>query len=176
MSTEYYHGKDNSEMTDDFVFFWGGCFSQWAYSPFTIDGQLFENAEKWMMYNKAIHFGDTEIAEQILKIEDPQRIKALGRKVRNFDADKWAKVAYDIVVQGNIAKFSQNREMLKYLMKTDDLEIVEASPYDRIWGIGIGTNDPRRFDKSKWDGQNLLGKAIMDVREHFREQLSEKSW
>ena len=162
--------KKRNNITEDYEFFYGGYFSQWYPSNFTIDGMLFSTAEKWMMYNKAKFFNDTEIMEEILKLDDPMIIKALGRKVRNFDEKKWASVSYDIVVQGNIAKFTQNREMLKYLMQTFGLEIVEASPTDQIWGIGLSTTDPRRLDKSKWQGQNLLGKAIMEVREHFKEQ------
>lgn len=163
--------KNRAEITDKFVFFWGSYYSQWCHSPFEINGITFENAEKWMMYNKALTFGDTEIASYILKLNDPQHIKALGRKVRNFDAKKWAEVAYDIVLEGNIAKFSQNQHMLKELMETGDREIVEASPYDKIWGIGLGMQDPRRFDHSQWEGTNLLGKVLMDTREYFRQSM-----
>lgn len=149
-------------------FFWGGPFSQWAYSPFVVDGITFENAEKWMMYHKAKTFNDQEALNQILALEDPQVIKAIGRKVKNFNAEHWSSVSYEIVKMGNIHKFEQNPEMKDYLMSTGDKEIVEASPYDRIWGIGIGPSDPKRFESKYWNGENLLGKVIMDVREYFK--------
>jgi ribA/ribD-fused uncharacterized protein len=144
--------------------FWGGEFSQWYPSTFEIDGKTYNCAEQWMMEQKALFFGDKKMAKRIMETKQPREQKALGRKVSNFDAEQWMKNSYDIVLKGNIAKFSQNPELLKVLLDTGDIEIVEASPYDKIWGIGLGENDPRAQDKSQWDGMNLLGKVVMDTR------------
>lgn len=144
--------------------FYGGPFSQWAKSTFTIAGIRFNTAEQWMMYNKALCFNDIQSANAIHSSNDPREQKALGRQVKNFDDATWMKVAYDIVVEGNLAKFDQNPKFAEYLKATEGMIIVEASPYDRRWGIGLSETDPRSLDESQWQGENLLGKAIMDVR------------
>lgn len=144
--------------------FYGGPFSQWAKSPFIIDGTKFNTAEQWMMWNKALAFSDIDSAKAIQSTSDPREQKALGRKVKNFDDAIWMKVAYDLVVEGNRAKFDQNPKLADYLKATKGMIIVEASPYDRRWGIGLGETDPRALDEGQWLGENLLGKAIMDVR------------
>ena len=147
-----------------YEYFWGGPFSQWASAPFIIDDIEFNTCEQYMMYKKAMLFGDLEVAEQILQTSDPKAQKALGRKVRYFDDDVWMEHAYDFVVQGNRAKFSQNREFGTVLYMTKGKTLVEASPYDRRWGIGLYANDPRAHDPATWLGENLLGKAITQVR------------
>ena len=121
--------------------------------------------EQYMMAGKAELFGDQEIREQILKCNDPKQIKALGRKVRNFDQKVWDKFKYAIVLNGNWLKFSQNRELREFLLSTGDNILVEASPYDNIWGIRISANSPEAQDPFKWHGQNLLGFALMEVRD-----------
>lgn len=141
------------------------CFSQFYSCQFTIDGLTFNCAEQWMMYSKAMLFKDNNIAKEILKTSDPSQIKALGRKVRGYDEAQWGKHRFDIVVTGNMAKFSQNPELMQVLMDTDNAILVEASPSDRIWGVGMGPTDPRVNDITQWNGLNLLGKALMSVRE-----------
>ena len=144
--------------------FYNGPFSQWANSPFTIDGIEFNCAEQWMMLNKALLFGDHETADKIMSTNNPHEQKKLGRQVKNFNDRQWMQVAYKLVVEGNRAKFQQNPEFARYLEATGNDVIVEASPWDRRWGIGLAEDDPRALDESQWQGENLLGKAIMDVR------------
>ena len=149
---------------NSYKFFWGGPFSQWAESNFTIDGVTFNTCEQWMMYNKAKLFGDTETLQAIMDTPFPNEQKALGRKVKNFDDAKWMEVAYDIVVEGNRAKFNQNSKLMKDLEETCGKLLVEASPYDKRWGIGMAAGDPGIEDPVNWKGDNLLGKAITQVR------------
>lgn len=156
--------RQNKEM----ILFYDGPFSQWHYSPFTINNREFNRAEQFMMYSKAIHFHDYETALNILCEDRPDRQKALGRIVKNFIKEEWESVGYKYVVDGNIAKFSQNRNLRDILLETSGLEIVEASPTDCIWGIGIDERSKDAFDRSKWRGQNLLGKALMEVRALLR--------
>ena len=149
----------------DAVYFWGGEFSQWYPSKFEIDGTEYNCAEQYMMEQKAKLFGDDEMVDKIMNTTSPKEQKAFGRKVKNFEPSKWEEIAYDTVVRGSIAKFKQNSELLTILQNTENREIVEASAYDTIWGIGLSPHDPLRFDKKNWKGTNLLGKAIMDARE-----------
>lgn len=154
--------------TDKFVFFWGGTFSQWCTSPFEIGGFQYNCCEQYMMAQKALFFDDFVIYNQIMETSYPAQQKALGRKVKGFDKEKWDSVCREIVYDANFAKFTQNPKMLTELMATGDREIVEASPEDKIWGIGLHENDERVHDKSKWQGTNWLGEAIMQVREKLR--------
>lgn len=151
-------------MESKYAFFWGGPFSQWITSPFTINGETFNCCEQWMMWNKAMMFGDIEIAEQIMATRDPRIQKALGRKVKNFNDDVWMEKAFEIVVEGNHAKFTQNADCMKALVESKGKIIVEASPQDIRWGIGMGAGDAGIEDPANWKGQNLLGEAIMVVR------------
>lgn len=144
--------------------FYGGPFSQWAKSPFIIDGIKFNCAEQWMMVNKALLFDDRETADKIMSTASPHEQKKLGRQVKNFNDRQWMQVAYNLVVEGNRAKFDQNPDFAIYLESTGNNIIVEASPWDRRWGIGLAEDDPRALDESQWQGDNLLGKAIMQVR------------
>lgn len=148
----------------EFVFFWGGPFSQWAHSPFVIDGQRYVTAEQWMMWNKAVMFGDEYHADVIMATDDPSAQKRAGKLVSNFDDDKWMKRAYDIVVEGNRAKFIQLPTFNEALEQTRGKLLVEASPYDRRWGIGLGEGAKGIEDPKNWRGENLLGKAITQVR------------
>lgn len=152
-----------------FVLFWGGrqrkgCLSQWWPSPFSVDGVEYATAEHYMMAEKARLFGDEEILAEILAKPDPGRAKAFGRKIRGFDERVWAEHRYDIVVRGNIAKFSAHDDLREYLVSTGDKVLVEASPVDRIWGIGLAEEDPEALRPSQWQGLNLLGFALMDAR------------
>ena len=121
-----------------------------------------------MMAAKARLFGDEESLLQILESSDPKAAKALGRKVKNFDSSVWDENARRLVTEGNIAKFSQNSHLQEFLLGTGDTVLVEASPYDRIWGIGLKADDERSKNPATWQGQNLLGFALMDVREALR--------
>lgn len=156
-------------MSDNFIFFWGGPFSQWYKSRIQVGDVTYNCCEQYMMAQKALLFGDTETYEKILKTKNPNEQKALGRTVKNFDSAKWNAVCRKVVYDANLAKFS-DPTLREYLISTGDKEIVEASPYDKIWGIGLGQDDPNRFDKSKWQGTNWLGVAIMEVRETLRKQ------
>jgi len=153
--------------TDKGVYFWSGIYSQWYNSDFTIDGTKFTTAEQYMMYKKALLFEDKEVANAIMRTNNPREQKALGRKVRGFDSDTWNKVCREYVYEANYAKFTQDEILLKQLMGTEDKLIVEASPKDKIWGIGLHYTDERIHDKSQWQGKNWLGDAIMRVREQL---------
>lgn len=117
-----------------------------------------------MMYRKSLLFNDQETAKAILKAKDPKEQKALGRQVKGFKEDLWDLKKFEIVVQGNLYKFSQNEALKKELLATGERIIVEGSPYDSIWGVGLKWDDPKILDEKNWRGQNLLGKALMEVR------------
>jgi len=164
-------------MPQEFVFFWGHretnkissyCLSQWYKVPFEVDGVHYSCAEQYMMAGKARVFGDQETLDKILEADDPKTIKALGRQVRNFDPTIWGRNNFETVVTGNLAKFGQNEELKEYLLGTGDAILVEASPYDKIWGIGMRAGEAAR-DIDNWKGKNLLGFALMQVRDILRE-------
>lgn len=152
--------------TDKYVFFYGGVFSQWYMHDMVIDGVTYNCAEQYMMAMKAKTFGDEYTHALIMDSNHPADQKAAGRKVSNFDPLVWSSVAEEYVYKANLAKFSG--ELKPYLLETEDREIVEASPTDKIWGIGLAIGDHRCLDKSKWRGQNLLGECIMRARETIR--------
>ena len=152
---------------EDFWFFWGGEFSQWYPSQFTIDDIEYNCAEQYMMAEKARLFGDTIMEEKIMATSNPKEQKAFGKQVMGFDKDKWESVARDIVKRANIAKFSQNPNLVNAFEVSKGRELVEASPYDTIWGIGLGENDKRAWNKETWLGTNWLGKVLMEVREEL---------
>ena len=147
-----------------YEFFYGGIFSQFFPCTFTEMGVTYNSAEQYMMAQKALLFDDIKTYDKIMSLANPYKIKALGRLVKNFNQEIWDKHKEDIVFNGNLLKFSQNKKLCKQLLATGDKEIVEASPTDTIWGIGLAETDPDIYDKSKWRGTNLLGKAIMKVR------------
>lgn len=155
-------------MENNFEFFYGGPFSQWYRSIFTIDGVTYNTAEQYMMAMKADYFGDTDILAKIMASKNPSEQKAFGRQVANFDAEAWNAVSRGFVYKANLAKFSSDPELKEYLLDTGDKELVEASPYDRIWGIGLAENHPDRFDRSKWRGTNWLGEVLTKVRNDLR--------
>lgn len=163
-----------------YLLFWGhqpqrdgsigaGCLSQWWPARFTIDGREFATAEHWMMWSKAILFDDTDAADSIINAGHPHRAKALGRQVRGFDQTVWDTERYKIVVEGSLAKFSQHPGLLAFLLATGDRVLVEASPVDPVWGIGLAADDPRTQDPAQWLGLNLLGFALMEARAALRE-------
>ncbi|MCX5203881.1 NADAR family protein [Streptomyces sp. NBC_00237] len=158
-----------------FLHFWGhrprpdgalgpSVFSQWWPSPFTVDGVAYATAEHWMMARKAVLFGDAEAERAVLAASSPAAAKKAGRLVRGFDDGAWVAARYDIVVSGNIHKFTQHPDLGAYLLGTGSRVLVEASPLDRIWGTGLAADDPRADVPSAWPGQNLLGFALMDTR------------
>ena len=160
--------------TDKYVFFWGGTFSQWCPSEFTIDGVKYNCCEQYMMAKKALLFKDMDAYSEIMNTKGPKEQKAIGRRVKNFNKDKWEAVCREIVYEANYAKFTQNHIMKDELLLTGDREIVEASPEDKIWGIGMHESDPNILDKSKWKGTNWLGEAIMRVRDEFDKEAKVK--
>jgi ribA/ribD-fused uncharacterized protein len=162
-----------------FLPFWGhrpqpdgsagsGCLSQWWPVSFTVDGTVFATAEHYMMWRKAKLFDDHETAERILTVGHPQRAKALGRQVRRFDEQAWQEHRYGIVVAGSVAKFGQHADLRDYLLGTGDRVLVEASPVDRVWGIGLAATDDRATRPDQWRGLNLLGFALMHARTTLR--------
>ena len=155
---------------NNMVLFWGGTYSQWFPSDFIIDGIKYVTAEQYMMAKKAQLFGDGEAYLQIMSSKNPSDQKQIGRGVEGFDKNIWEKVCRKFVYDGNYAKFTQNPDMKEELMATGDMEIVEASPHDKIWGIGLHETDPRAWDKATWQGTNWLGEAIMQVRKKLREE------
>lgn len=142
-----------------------GYLSNWYPSPFTLHGVDFSSMEQYMMYRKAICFGDDKIAAQILATEDVAEIKTLGRLVAGYDENLWNGVRQIVVYEGLLAKFSQNPELKERLKSSGSAVLAECAVKDRIWGIGLSMRDPDRFDRTKWKGQNLLGYALMMVRE-----------
>jgi len=151
-----------------------GCFAQWYKSNFTIDGITYCCAEQYMMSKKALLFGDNETNDQIMRSKDARNIKHLGRQVSNFDQEKWSENCEEIVYQGNLAKFTQNENIKNKLLSTGDAIIVEASPLDSIWGIGISAENlltpdgELKIPVEQWQGSNLLGKALMRVRDTIK--------
>ena len=145
------------------------CFSQWWEGhPFDAGGVTYPTAEHYMMAEKARLFGDSAVAEQVIATPHPNAVKKLGRQVANFDEARWTAERFAIVVRGNHAKFGQHAELRAFLLGTGDRVLVEASPVDRIWGIGLAADDPAAEDPRRWRGLNLLGFALMEVRELLR--------
>ena len=142
-----------------------GFFSNWYLSDFSINGISFTSMEQYMMYQKAVCFQDENIAEQILATKDVAKIKELGRCVSGYNDQYWNGVRQIIVFEGLLAKFTQNELLKKQLKDTQNAILAECAVKDRIWGIGVSMKDADRLDKAKWKGQNLLGYALMLVRE-----------
>ena len=155
--------------TDAFVFFWRppAPFGQWTPATFEVDGITYSCAEQYMMAEKARLFKDEAIRDRILNTDDPREHKRLGREVSGFSVEVWEAHREDIVFRANVAKFSQNPDLFRVLAQTGQRTLVEASPYDRIWGIGLRGTDPRAADPAKWRGLNLLGKVLMRVRDQL---------
>ena len=157
-------------ITEKYVFFWDGIYSQWYQSPMEIDGVKYNCCEQYMMHQKALHFGDKETAEMIMKAESPRDQKQLGRQVKGFNKEMWDAACVSIVYKGNYAKFTQNEKLKAELLMTGDRIMVEASPYDKIWGIGMGENEQGVDDPKNWKGLNLLGWSIQLVKNEISKQ------
>jgi ribA/ribD-fused uncharacterized protein len=141
-----------------------GCLSQWWPGEFTADGVRYASAEHWMMAGKARLFGDAEVRERVLAAATPAEAKKLGRQVRGFDEERWRAARFPLVVAGNVEKFGADPALRAYLLGTRGRVLVEASPRDRVWGIGLGASHPDAADPARWRGTNLLGFALMEAR------------
>jgi len=155
-------------ITNKYVFFWNSELSNWFPVKFRYKNITFFNSEQAFMWEKAVYFGDIETANLILKTSNPRDNKALGRKIKDFDANKWLIAGYPIMIAVNMAKFGQNSRLKSVLLSTGDKTIVEASEHDIVWGVGLHWSDDRVLDEKNWRGQNLLGKALMCVRDEIR--------
>jgi ribA/ribD-fused uncharacterized protein len=176
--------ENPQEVRKGLLFFWGdkprdtriidkACLSQWFYSPFEHGGITYPTAEHYMMIRKATLFHDLKIVPLMLEAKTPREVKALGRKVKNFDAGIWEKNCMDIVHRGNMLKFAKNESIKRFLLNTGNSIIVEASPYDAIWGIGMKADDSRATKPALWRGENKLGFTLMRVRDDLRDGLVE---
>ncbi|MEQ9503453.1 MAG: NADAR family protein [Deltaproteobacteria bacterium] len=162
------------EEGERFTLFWDGPFSQWHASYFEVDGVEYNCAEQFMMAEKARLFGDDDTLERIMEAESPRTQKRLGRVVDGFDVSVWEEEeddgmprCWNIVWRGNMAKFTQNDHLRDALFETAGTTLVEASPEDRIWGIGLAEDDPRALDRASWQGLNWLGEVLTDVRDQL---------
>lgn len=155
------------ENYNQYVFFYGGFLSNWADTPFvdTKSGVSYNCSEQHMMHQKALLFKDYDIAKKIMEKTFPGDQKALGRKVKGFDKEVWDKHARQIVYEGCYYKFTQNKDAYEYLMSTKDHYLVEASPFDTVWGVGLGGYDEAVEDPKNWKGTNWLGQVLTALRE-----------
>lgn len=169
----------NLDDAHELLLFWGhhpkrdgtvtkSCLSQWWKSDFESYGVRYCCGEQYMMAQKARLFGDDQILKKILCCEDPAQIKKLGRQVKRFETEVWERAKYSIVLNGNWKKFSQNPELRQFLLLTGESILVEASPYDTIWGIGLSEEQPESVCPELWRGKNLLGFALMEVRDELK--------
>ena len=161
-----------------YVLFWGhqpsadgsitkSCFSQWFKAPFEIDGHKYPTAEHFMMAEKARLFNDEKVLNRILKAKSPGEAKKLGRLVNRFNHENWLEHRFDIVCKANYAKFSQNPKLKQFLINTGTKVLVEASPVDKIWGVGLAATHDHIHNPRLWKGLNLLGYALMVVRKQL---------
>lgn len=175
----------SENQNNKYLFFWGHqpnkdgsisktCFSQWWLSSFEVDNVTYKTAEHWMMAKKAELFNDNEIAEKIILADSPAEAKKLGREVKNYVDSVWLENRFEIVRQGNFYKFSQNKSLKEFLINTKERILVEASPVDPIWGIGMATDHKEVNNPEKWKGLNLLGFALMEVRDELKKNKSLK--
>jgi ribA/ribD-fused uncharacterized protein len=169
-----------------YLFFWGhqpeangcigkGCLSQWWPASFAVDGVTYPSAEHYMMRAKALLFSDAEAAARIPLAQHPREAKMLGRQVRGFDEDRWAAHRFEFVVAANVAKFGQNPALRDYLLTTGSRVLVEASPRDRIWGIGMGASNELAASPEQWRGLNLLGFALMEARHRLSQGVGDET-
>lgn len=154
-------------MAEQFTFFWAGPFSQWHPAVFVIDGVTYNCAEQYMMAEKARLFGDTAALNMIMATSNPSDQKRYGRQVARFKEASWTEVAREVVYKANLAKFGQNADLLQVMRDTLGTTLVEASPEDRIWGVGLRKSDPLIHYRSQWRGTNWLGEALMRARKEL---------
>ncbi|MFF5500136.1 NADAR family protein [Streptomyces aquilus] len=162
-----------------YLHFWGhrpladgrigaSCLSQWWPAPFVVDGVTYATAEHWMMAGKARLFGDAEAERRVLAAGHPAVAKKEGRLVRGFDEETWQRERFGIVVEGSVHKFASDARLREFLLSTGERVLVEASPVDRVWGIGLAATDEAASDPERWRGPNLLGFALMEARGRLR--------
>lgn len=154
--------------TSSHIYFWGTYLSNWHKCVFKDADFQYQTSESYLMTHKALLFGDTESADKIVNTSDPKKQKALGRLVKGFNEELWNQHKFDIMVKGLLLKFGQNESLKKQLLATGDKILVEGSPYDKIWGVGLKYDDPKILDESNWQGENLLGKALMEARKTLK--------
>jgi ribA/ribD-fused uncharacterized protein len=156
-------------MNEEYYFFWSETpFSQWARSKFIVDGITYNCAEQYMMAAKARMFGDKDKEADIMEATHPREQKQLGRQVKGFHSERWDNVARDVVYEGNKAKFTQNKRMKEQLLETHPKILVEASPYDKIWGIGLSAKDAQNTPPDSWPGKNWLGEVLTNLRDDLK--------
>jgi ribA/ribD-fused uncharacterized protein len=157
----------------EFTFFWrpwkegNGFLGNWYTSPFVVDDIKYNCVEQYIMRGKALLFGDEEVEKEIMSTNNPRKHKSLGRMVEGFDNDIWDEHKEDVLYEAVYAKFSQNDDLKQQLLDTGDTIIAEASPYDKIYGIGVSGTSSLARDPKKWKGENLLGKTLMRVRKEL---------
>jgi len=178
-SIDWLKNQIENGLHPEYLFFWGhsqkmagvtdkSCFSQWWPAPFIVDGTTYATAEHWMMAKKALLFDDKKSFDSIITANTPATAKKLGRAVKNFNAGIWTSKAFELVTEGNLHKFSQHEALKQFLLQTSDKILVEASPVDFIWGIGLSLESDHANDPFKWKGTNLLGFALMEVRDQLK--------
>jgi len=155
--------------TDKYYFFWKHRLSQWHMVDFVVAGVTYCCPEQYMMAQKALLFNDTKSHDKIMATRSPKDHQSLGRTVANYNQAIWDANKYNIVLTGNRARFSQSKECRELLLTTGNKEVVEASPYDGVWGIKLGENDPRALNENTWRGENLLGKILTQVRDELKD-------
>lgn len=162
-----------------FLFFWGhtprregpldaSCLSQWFPRAFEHEGVRYRTAEHFMMAAKARHFDDSAALARVLEAATPAEAKAIGRQVVGYDDEAWERVRWQTVVEGSVAKFGAHEDLRAFLLGSGDRVLVEASPRDRVWGIGMGASHPDARAPERWRGRNLLGFALMEARARLR--------
>jgi len=149
---------------NDLFLFYGGEFSNFYSCKFVVDDIEFNTSEQYFMYQKALFFNDIKKANEILQSKNPVKQKLLGRQVKNYSDPLWNEVRYENMLDGCRAKFTQNQRLKKILLDTNNLTIVEASPTDKIWGVGLAINNSLVLHKENWQGLNLLGEVLMELR------------
>jgi len=158
---------------DGYALFWGQWPSNWEIASFTLDGRRYNCVEQYMMAEKARLFGDASALKKIMAATHPRDQKRFGRAVKGYDEQKWASVRYHVVLRATIEKYRQNEHLLEKLLATENLTFVEASPTDKIWGIGMSADNANATRPGKWLGKNLLGKAITEARTILRKERGE---
>ncbi|XP_045159950.2 uncharacterized protein LOC123525176 [Mercenaria mercenaria] len=168
-SEEHKFNESLKEAEEHYVYFWkkDDFFSQWHPSKFDLDNKKFCCAEQYMMYMKAVLLHDDKLAKKILSCQDPRRIKSLGRQTEQFSEDLWVHNCLHVVKEGNIAKYRQNERLKEILFRTYPFVLVEASPYDKVWGIGLSKSEPCAWNEATWEGKNLLGYILTEVRDEL---------
>lgn len=178
-STEWLLDQLAQDARVKYLFFWGNqpskdstvtksCLSQWWLADFVVAGITYRSTEHWMMAEKARLFNDDKALAQVLAAKSPAEAKKLGREIQHFEPGIWEAHKVEVVTAGNLHKFSQHKELAKFLLSTGDRVLVEASPVDAIWGIGLAADSPDADNPVRWQGPNLLGFALMEVRDQLR--------